>query len=436
MTLAFRLASVAVVGCAVAALVIQDHTGALPLGLFNSRRGTYAMLSAASLVVSLVALAVLIFELLKERLSGVARALRWLLAAVILLEVLFLTADKAIVSANSNIQVGGTYYERTLRSGEPVIFRKGNLEQTLRSGGEGSVVLMLGDSYTDGSGSGPECNYPDEVERTLRARWHPDARILNAGVAGFGPVESLRQLRWYLESGQTANAVVYTMFLENDVTDNLPGTVQRVVAGHLFRFPTSSFLRVFHPLNTRTFRWLLFMSYRLRVTHDLGDVVAGGGDGACNPHDEEFGEVTPFLRFLIDHRLTGSRRVHGSIRAQRELLDVLSAMGDEARTRGIAFFLVLFPDRALVDPELRERLDLGADDIAPAQALRKLIHDGFQAAPIVDASAALDGRTGMYRASDTHLSDRGNVVAGAFVGEALADQLATPAKPVTEPRVR
>ena len=48
--------------------------------------------------------------------------------------------------------------------------------------------------------------------------------------------------------------------LEASFTDNLPGTERRVVSGINFRFPISRFLRVFHPLNSRTFRYLLFVA--------------------------------------------------------------------------------------------------------------------------------------------------------------------------------
>jgi hypothetical protein len=44
---------------------------------------------------------------------------------------------------------------------------------------------------------------------------------------------------------------------------------------------------------------------------------------------------------------------------------------------------------------------------------------------VLDVYGQLAGKSGMYRDVDTHLSDPGNVVAGEFVGNALAEELST-----------
>jgi hypothetical protein len=87
--------------------------------------------------------------------------------------------------------------------------------------------------------------------------------------------------------------------------------------------------------------------------------------------------------------------------------------------------VVVFPDRILADRELRAGLGLPPDletwyDLA---SLRRFVTERA-GAPVIDATDALADGSVDYRESDTHLSDVGNVAAGRFVGERLAELLA------------
>ena len=71
---AFLLYAIAVL----AAIWVQDHSGALPLGLFNERRAEYEGLSAASLVLFAAIAALFVTEMLRRKPIPLAGALRGL----------------------------------------------------------------------------------------------------------------------------------------------------------------------------------------------------------------------------------------------------------------------------------------------------------------------------------------------------------------------
>jgi hypothetical protein len=75
----------------------------------------------------------------------------------------------------------------------------------------------------------------------------------------------------------------------------------------------------------------------------------------------------------------------------------------------------------LVDHELQGLMDIEAPD---ASSQLHAYATQLGADRVLDVYGQLAGRSGMYRDVDTHLSDLGNVVAGEFVGNALADDLA------------
>jgi len=99
-------------------------------------------------------------------------------------------------------------------------------------------------------------------------------------------------------------------------------------------------------------------------------------------------------------------------------------MNVEAKKLEIPFIVVIFPDRVLVDKELRERLTLGEKQLAPLRRLYTLVYQAVPDSPIVDVGSELKGRSGMFRSGDTHLSDLGNTIAGSYVGKKLARLLA------------
>jgi len=412
--------------CVIAAIIIQDHTHYLPLGVFNTGAATISKVANTCLAVAGLVLIIQLIELFSGRLSKLGGLIRGLFVFVIILDVLLMFGDRMFVTGDPAGKLG-QYYELADSGDPPVILKKDMsgkpVQQCIGDAGsarDGPRVLMLGDSYTEGSGSSPECNYPDVVERVLREKWLSNAQVVRAGVSGYGPVEALSLLRWYRARQCPINAVVYNLTLQNDFADNLPGTQRRVVAGIIFRFPKNVFLRTFHPLNTRMFRWALVLVYfgKARTQEMLNAVSVPGGP--CALDAQPLTEVSPFLRSTVERDFDNTRRVASVINGYDEAARALERMRDIARSLEVPFVLVIFPDRLLADEELRTLMGIQVPD-ASAQAHGFAMQLG--AGRVLDLYGQLAGKPGMYRTVDTHLSDIGNVVAGEYVGTTLADYL-------------
>jgi hypothetical protein len=414
-----------------AAIWIQDCSGALPLGLFNESRREYQWLSAASGVLCATMAALFAAEMIRRKPIPPAGALRGLIASFLLLEVLLLAADLTLVSRGASSRLGGPYRELASASGKWIWVKKAHAGSPygFRTASPHAKrtdrlrVLFLGDSYTEGSGSAPECNYPEVAARRLAERIGSPVEAINAGVGGYGPLDAENLLEHLAAEGYAFDAVVYGLFLENDFTDNLPATERRVVAGINFRFPSSRFLRAFHPLNSRTFRYLLFVAQASRLDPGTREQV-GRREGTCRVKGEKLAEVGDALRSTVERRLDANYSPQASRAATAEVSRALSGMEGVARRLGVPFVLVVFPDRILVDADLRRLLgrDLAAEGY-DLERLRRWTLESVQGPPVLDASEVLSGGSEYYRSADTHLSDLGNLVAGEWVGERLAQLL-------------
>lgn len=422
-----RLFFTLVTACIIAAIVIQDYTDFLPLGIFNTGAGTLHRVALGCLTAAGVALLIQLLELFSGRLSRIGGFVRGVYVSLAILEVLLYFADQLLVTGDPDGRLG-QYYE-VAHSGNPPLILKKDFGQhrtplpcfvDTDSTDTGPRVLFLGDSYTEGSGSSPECNYPDVVQRVLREKGMAGARVVNAGVSGYGPVEALSLLRWYRANFCPAQAIVYNLTLQNDFADNLPETDRRVVAGIIFRFPHNWFVRTFHPLNTRTFRWALVITYFGKAsTHDMLSAVSVAG-GPCDLHPQPLTQVSPFLRDTVERDYDNVRRVIASSMGHAEAAHAIAGMRALAGEMNVPFILVVFPDRVLVDNELQALMDIGAPD---ASSQLHAYATQLQADRVLDMYGQLAGRSGMYRQVDTHLSDLGNVIAGEFVGNALIEEL-------------
>ena len=423
-----RLFFTLVTACIIAAIVVQDYTDFLPLGIFNTGAGTLHKVAQGCLAAAGVAFLIQLVELFSGRLAWIGGFVRGMYVSLAILEVLLFFADQLLVTGDPNGRLG-QYYEVAHSGNPPVILKKdfGQHRTPLPcfvdadSTDNGPRILFLGDSYTEGSGSSPQCNYPDVVQRVLREKWLSGARVVNAGVSGYGPVEALSLLRWYREHFCPAQAIVYNLTLQNDFADNLPETDRRVAAGIIFRFPQNLFVRAFHPLNTRTFRWALVITYFGKAsTHDMLGAVSVAG-GPCDMHPQPLTQVSPFLRDTVERDYDNVRRVIASTVGYSETTNAIAGMRAIAAEMDVPFIVVVFPDRVLVDTELQALMDIQAPD---ASSQLHAYATQLQADRVLDMYGQLAGRSGMYRLVDTHLSDLGNVVAGEFVGNALVEELA------------
>jgi hypothetical protein len=417
------------------AVAWQEFGGALPLGLLNEGREAYGWLARAALAGTLLLAGVFAAELATGRTLPAGRAARGVVVALLLLEAGVTALDVLVVSRGDGRgpELAGPYREATSDPGTRVFLKRPHPGSPLGFRSESPHekqpaarrILFLGDSYTEGSGRHADCNYPEVAvaalnERAAAAGARP-FEAMNAGVAGYGPEDSLALLRFLHEEGYRFDAVVLSLFVENDFTDGLPGTERRVVAGMNFRFPRAAWLRWLHPLNTRTARYAMFLWQASRLGR--ADDAVQRGDGNCRPPPPLPPEVPPDLRDLVLRRLESNYGPEAKV-ATEGVADALAAFRREAEALRVPLVVVVFPDRIVVDRELRSRLGLPGD-LEPyfdLGRLRRLVAERA-GVPVLDATAALDDGSANYRSSDTHLSDTGNVVAGRYVGEELAELL-------------
>lgn len=421
------LLALALLAAGGAAIVAQERL--LPLGLFNRGRALHDALSHALLAAAAGGAALLLAEAALGRRWRLASGLRGLLAAAVICELGVTAVDLVLVSRSPESRLGGPYWELRSAAGPWVFLKKGEAPLGFRAPRDYAPrpdrprVLFLGDSYTEGSGRHFDCNYPQVVQRELSARLGRPVQVMNAGVGGYGPVDAADLLGLLVERGYAFDVLVFNLFLENDFTDNLPATERRVVAGINFRFPRAPFLRWMHPLNTRTFRYALFVGTAARLTvpeHDLVRRV----EGACRPRGERLRRLGPGLRGLVQRRLEDNYDPEGGRLATGSVRGALERMAAVARERGVPFAVVVFPDRVLVDPDLKRLLPLEPDRWALERLVRWVGREvPARADLVVDTAPALAGDSRLYRPEDTHLSDAGNLRAGSRVAEQLAPLL-------------
>jgi hypothetical protein len=176
-------------------IVIQDHTDVLPLGLFNTASQPYIQLANGCLVLITAIFVILLVEAWRNKRGRLAAALRGGLLMAVATELLLVGVDRLFVSRNLQSSLGGPYYEKETSEGTWVFLKKAHAGSPLgfrtdhpyTPVPEHRRILFLGDSYTEGSGHSSACNYPNVVEKVLRQHLG-DVEVMNAGVAGYGPV--------------------------------------------------------------------------------------------------------------------------------------------------------------------------------------------------------------------------------------------------------
>jgi hypothetical protein len=241
--------------------------------------------------------------------------------------------------------------------------------------------------------------------------------VLNAGVAGYGPVEAANLLGYLLERGFHFDVVVFSLFIENDFTDNLPGTVRRAVVGIPLRVPESRFLRFFHPLHITLVQWLTFIA----KTRLAGQALWAQADRITAPCEEfpPSGEPPEALISLVKRRTKANYSRLGSWTAEPVVRDAVERMVELSHEVGAVFILVVFPDRFLADDELRTKVSIQIDGDLDLERLVEYAKEQLPRDELFDLTESLRSASGVYRFEDTHLSDRGNRIAGVAVGRGL-----------------
>lgn len=270
--------------------------------------------------------------------------------------------------------------------------------------GAGPNVLGVGDSFAQGFGVEAEETYLVQLGLRMREA-HPGIRIVNGGVMGYAPGNSLWRLRRLLPMVRP-DVVVFEIWVGNNLCASpfarcvrraprsLLGRASRAATSlHSARLLTDR-LRA----NDGTRRWLMEKGILRR--HAFEEILVEDFTGRC---------ATP-----LQHLTTILRRARRASRAQ-----------------GAKMIVLLLPLREQVDPEILARSaaynftpSLADIDLNGPNAAVRDIADQLQV-PFVDATDRLRATTGAFFSGyDTHLTAAGHAAVAEVLRPAVTAALA------------
>ena len=291
-----------------------------------------------------------------------------------------------------------------------------------------SRIVVLGDSFTWGSGGVPyESLWHRRFEAALRAEGH-DAEVLALGWTGAGPRFELRM--WQVEGAHLApDLVVLAFFVGNDFIE------------------VSDTLRewsVLDSLSARLFVARLVRNVRLadrsliRVVHagEVADASPPGGrvvPSSAPAYDPRRPQFPPEVFDRIEwHRMAicGTRREPEYRAALLRVERIVAQLAAEVESVGAELVLMVIPDEYQVDAELRARLlaAVGADPAdfdleRPQRDLRALCErEGIACLDLLPTFRAHAADGPLYRLRDTHWNEEGNALAGRCLYAFLAER--------------
>ncbi|NIO02177.1 MAG: hypothetical protein GTO42_08550 [Candidatus Latescibacteria bacterium] len=396
-------------------IVIQDYSGYLPSPIFNQNQSLYFACSIIALLISLALLGTVILSKRKH----VLFAIFFLFVAFYSCELIVRLFDHFFIDRPSGLI--GLYYNH-----ESVILRRPN--PTNRMGfNEGydyskeipdnkKRIIFLGDSYTFGSGSTLDKSYCKIVETYLNANGDAKYEVMNAGVPGYSPRESYRLFKFLKKESYQYDAIVLSLFLQNDFTDQIKNTSRKAVCGVIQRFPKNAFLRWFHPLNGYVFRyalvtWVYFKIKRsIRREAEWEQARAAGADD-----QEESFEVNPITRRRIQaNYLKGE--AHG-------FDEVYSSISGIERECGKPFYIVVIPDQFFGDEKIRRQFLSNVDESKYDFLIYyNWIEKHLNEFALLDMTQTIQQCSDCYKRNDMHLNDKGNLTLGEVVGGYLLEQ--------------
>ena len=407
---------VAIVVCACSfaatAIIVFGH-----LTVFNQNLRTNKLLNGALLGLLPLVMAALLGSLFSGRLRFVQRPVLLTLTTLLTMNLLLIAFDKIAISvrgslvpaANYSLFInGGTFFLTQPNEFSPYGFRTPRAEPR---NPPGKRVLFLGDSYVSGSGSTFATNYPQVVEAELQ-RLYPGepVTVFSAGVNGSGVDEDRYLYDYLVREGYRFDVVVLSFYLGADQSNDIRGTTRIAIAGQPQRVHTSVFLRAFYPLDSTLFR---FMVYLKAASRDWGD--AGGKtvakDASCQPTLDFVSFVTE--RGAYNYSEGASQRI--DIAFNQQLIDNLE---QDAKRNGAKFAVVLLPD-------LNESLEVNRNRFAGIPMdydwIRNYLTVHAQGRySLLDLSTAYRDRLDLFRCSDTHWNDAGNLQGGKLVADFLS----------------
>jgi hypothetical protein len=420
--------------CMLVATVIVMRGNFPPV--FNQSPRQYGILNIGMLIGLLAATALLAIHAGFGKLSRLAEALKIVFVACLTANVLFGLLETFIVG------IDGAKLIRNFRN-EFVDGARLPLQQSNQFSEYGFRMdrkepkttpsyryLMLGNSYTRGSGSSLKSNYPQVVEETLNndegqasaAR----ASVFAAGVDGYGLEEDGRLYKLLIEQGYQFNAVVLNIMMGSDLTNDIPGTVRLATAGEPQRFHKDSFLFFAYPLNSTFFRYMLYF----KITAEHGAPAPAVQQTSAEARASVSCTNSPdYAQFVRDRAL----QYYGPEASKRIFLDYNLHFADEIISRADAAGLKVY---IVLQPDPNAELDSRRQMVPPGPMMWDWTRDAVKRhfsdrIPLLDLGPFFRNRDDLFYCNDTHWNDVGNVAAGEIVGRWLADQMAAagPARP-------
>lgn len=300
-------------------------------------------------------------------------------------------------------------------------------------------LVVLGDSFTAECGGIP---FPDmwhtRAGERLSAERPGGVEVIALGVPGVGPMFERRM--WQLEGARLRpDAVLLQLFVGNDFTDEYELDLKPDVGTSLAR---ASLAVRFVRNATR--------ALAARANRELSDVRVGGDvAGTDRRGGYELPEYRELSRqrkpYMSPERLLRieSQRLRLCEKAQAgafaELLgrvtSVIGELHDEVAAAGIAFHVMIIPDRFQVNPDERAAMlaFLGMTEAQftewdmPQRELGAFLdREGIPYLDLLPAlrAAAPDGP--LYFPDDIHWNVRGNAVAAEAVADWLGERLPRP----------
>lgn len=401
----------------VCAIFLQDFSGYIPSCVFNRGQTVYYIASLVCLVLFL-SIGFFTFFCSNKTLFIIIVYFLFVFAAEITIQI----CDYFIIHS-PNIKIGPCWEYKNVMLLRPVqnnlmgFNEKYNYTKTVPA--DKLRILFLGDSYTFGSGSSIEKSYCKVVEKYFNAHSEKQCEVFNAGIQAYSPYDSLKLLRLLKQEEYKYNAVVFSIFLQNDFIDEVDNAKRVVAVGGFYqRFPENWFIHYFHPLNTLIFRYIIVLKGLIseRLSKETPLLQTSLPRVQSKSVNDAAYRVSPVLKELLDNNYHKT--------AKRNFENVYKAITGMANESGTPFYIVVFPDPIWSDQRIRDYfLSQTRLENYDFMIHYDWINKNLQNYKILDLTETLKKYKDCYIENDTHLNDTGNRIAGEVVANFLLENI-------------
>ena len=276
----------------------------------------------------------------------------------------------------------------------------------------GKRILFLGNSMVHGTGSTFATNYPQATEEALNAQLGVDnVTIFSAGVDGYGVAEERVLYDYLVQQGYHFDAVLVNFSMGADPTNDIEGTIRSAIVGEPQRVQQNLFVRYFSPLNSTLFRFLVYLKVSSRANL-VNESEKTGLAEPCRPDPPSLSFARERDEFYYG---PGAQQRIRMVYPIREL-DKLAA---DVQGNGSEFGIILLPDKNALLASYRDSFPgIPMDWTWTREFIKKHERD-----VLLDLSDDFREKAELFRCTDTHWNDAGNLYAAQLVSNRLARYL-------------